>query len=192
MQAIEELPQSGTEAYQHPALRKLQRLTHLMRLLSAGYAAWVLWNILSWRLDTERMLKGYGNYLERDLHAAAIWQQFASLALDLGTWALLLMAVVQCWMFLRHVSPPLTSFNRAAHHLSRCAWFATACQAISLLVRPLQSYLLTFHLAAGEQVWKWMFRPQDLLSILFCLALLMFAYIFTWTLELAEENRSFV
>jgi hypothetical protein len=173
-------------------MRKLQRLGHLMRLLSAGYAAWVLWLILSRRLDTERMLQGYGRYLERDLHAAAIWQQYAPLALDLGTWALLLMAVVQCWKFLRHVSLPLTSFNRAAHHLSRCAWYAIACQGISMLMRPLQSYLLTFHLAADEQVWKWMFRPEDLLTILFCLALLMFAYVFTWTMEVVEENRSFV
>ena len=48
------------------------------------------------------------------------------------------------------------------------------------------------HLPATEQLWKWSFRNVDLLAILFCLALLMFAYVFTWTMELAEENRSFV
>jgi hypothetical protein len=36
------------------------------------------------------------------------------------------------------------------------------------------------------------FHNVHLLAILFCLALLMFAYVFTWTMELAEENRSFV
>ncbi len=192
MQAAEELPLGSSKAHHHPALGKLQRLGFLMRLLSAGYAAWVLWLILSRRLDTERLLQGYGRYIERDLHTAAVWQQYAPLALDLVTWTVLLMAVVQCWKFLHQVSQPFTSFNLAAHHLSLCAWYASACQGISILMRPLQSYLLTFHLAADEQVWKWLFRPEDLLTIMFCLALLMFAYVFTWTMEVAEENRSFV
>jgi hypothetical protein len=60
------------------------------------------------------------------------------------------------------------------------------------LSRPLQSFLLTTHLAAAEQVWKWNFRVVDRQAVLFCLALLMFAYVFTCTMEVAEENRSFV
>jgi hypothetical protein len=55
-----------------------------------------------------------------------------------------------------------------------------------------QSFLLTAHLSAAEQVWQWRFQNVDLLAVLFCLLLLMFAYVFTWTMELAEENRSFV
>jgi len=60
------------------------------------------------------------------------------------------------------------------------------------LSRPVQSFLLTAHLSAAEQVWQWRFQNVDLLAVLFCLLLLMFAYVFTWTMELAEENRSFV
>jgi len=33
---------------------------------------------------------------------------------------------------------------------------------------------------------------SDFLGILLGLALLMFAYLFTWVLEVVEENRSFV
>jgi hypothetical protein len=35
MQAIDALPQSSTDCRQHPALRKLQRLAHLLRGASA-------------------------------------------------------------------------------------------------------------------------------------------------------------
>jgi hypothetical protein len=52
--------------------------------------------------------------------------------------------------------------------------------------------LVTSHLSNYEQVWQWRFQQFDLLAVLFCLVLLMFAYAFTWTMELAEENRSFV
>jgi hypothetical protein len=48
------------------------------------------------------------------------------------------------------------------------------------------------HLPVAEQVWKWSYRSTDLLTAMFCLSLLMFAYVFTWTMEVAEENRSFV
>jgi len=183
---------SGTPNETHPALRKLQHLGHLMRALSAGYAIWVLWSILNWWTDTERVLKNYGNYVGRDLGAAADWQRLAPLGLDLATWFLLLVAVVHCWKFLRQISQPLAAFNLASFHLSRCAWYAIGCQALSIAIRPLQSYLLTLHLAVGEQVWKWAFRPNDLLTAMFCIALLMFAYVFSWTMEMAEENRSFV
>ncbi len=192
MHTLNELPKSGTDATQHPALRKLQRLAHLMRVVSAGYAAWVLWNILSWWLDAGKVAKYFGDFINRDLSALAATQRYAALALDLIAWSLLLLAVVHCWRFLSDLSQPARWSSAAARHISLCAWFAIACETLTELIRPVQSFLLTAHLAAAEQVWKWNFRTLDLLAVLFCLSLLMYAYVFTWTMEVAEENRSFV
>jgi hypothetical protein len=192
MQAIAKLPQSGTEARQHPAIRKLQRLAYLLRAASAGYAVWVLWNILNWWLDSDKVKHYFGDFVQRDLSALGASQRFAALALDLIAWTLLLLAVVHCWRFLNELGQPARWGGTAARHISRCAWFAMACEALSLVSRPVKSFLLTAHLPGADQVWKWNLLPMDLLVVLFCLSRLMFAYVFTWTMEVAEENRSFV
>jgi hypothetical protein len=182
---------SDLDSSQTPALRKLRRLAHLLRAVSAGYACWVLWGILTWWLDAEKVQRNFSSYLGRDLSAMAASQRYGALALDLLAWLLLLAAVVYCWKFLRCLSLP-HRLREAAKHISLCAWYAIACETFTELSRPVQSFLLTMHLPATEQLWKWSFRNVDLLAILFCLALLMFAYVFAWTMELAEENRSFV
>ncbi|NVO07485.1 MAG: hypothetical protein HXX19_16895 [Rhodoferax sp.] len=192
MQISEGLPHGSESAPTHPAMRKLQRLAHLVRWVSVGYAAWVLWNILDWWLDADKVATNYGNFIHRDLSALAASPRYAALALDLLAWTLLLLAVMHCWKFLNDLSQPARWSGTAARHLSLCAWFAIACEGFSELARPLQSYFLTLHLSAAEQVWKWNFRAVDLQAVLFCLSLLMFAYVFGWTMELAEENRSFV
>ena len=192
MQTLNELPQSGLDALQHPAIRKLQRLTYLLRAASVGYAAWVLWNILNWWLDADKVAKYFGASINRDLSAMAASQRFAALALDLISWTLLLLAVLQCWKFLNYLGQPARWSGAAARHISLCAWFSIASEVFTQLSRPVQSFFLTMHLPAAEQVWKWRFQNGDLLAVLFCLSLLVFAYVFTWTMEVAEENRSFV
>lgn len=192
MRTFEKLPPGPTDAAPHPAIRKLERLANLMRVASAGYAAWVLWNILGWWLDADSVTRNFGRFIDRDLSGTAASQRYGALALDLIAWSLLVLAVMHCWKFLRHLSQPSQWSSAAARHISQCAWFAIACESVSELSRPVQSFLLTAHLSLGEQVWKWNFRTMDLLAVLFCLTLLMFAYVFTWTMQVAEENRSFV
>ena len=191
MRYFDYAPAGPSDPFRSPALRKLRLLSHLLRAVSAGYAGWVLWSILTGWLDAERVQRIYSRYLERDLSAMAASQRYGALATDLLVWFLLFMAVAYCWNFLRCLSLP-HRLREAARHLSLCAWFAIACEALAELTRPLQTFLLTMHLPAAEQVWKWSFHNVHLLAVLFCLALLMFAYVFTWTMELAEENRSFV
>ncbi len=174
-----------------PALHKLRLLSHLLRAVSAGYAVWVLWRIVTWWLDADKVRRGYSSFLERDLSGMADWQRYAALGVDSVAWVLLAVAVVHCWKFLNFLTQP-TRWNDATLHITRCAWFAIACETITELTRPVQSLLMTIHLSATEQVWKLNFRTIDMLAILFCLALLLFAYVFAWTVEIAEENRSFV
>jgi hypothetical protein len=79
-----------------------------------------------------------------------------------------------------------------ARLLAWAGWFGALSQFLSFLIRPMQSYLMTAHLAASEQVFKWAFYPQDILSTLLCGVILCFAYLITWAVDVAEENRAFV
>jgi hypothetical protein len=192
MEATIELPKSSADSRQHPSIRKLQRLAHLLRVASAVYAAWVLWNILNWWLNADRVKHYFGDFIHRDLSALTAPQRYGALALDVAAWALLLMAVVHCWKFLGYLGQPARWTSTAARHISLCAWLAICSELFTQLSRPVQSFLLTAHLSAAEQLWQWRFQNADLLAVLFCLSLLMFAYVFTWTMDVAEENRSFV
>ena len=188
MQSYSSMNQSARST----AVEKLRLTAQVLRFLSAGYAAWSLWRILAWWLDAERVARSMGSYLQRDLSGMASWQPLAALGLDLLTWALLLAAVVYCWMFLGHLrsSPGFTA--QGASQLMRCAWLAIACEAAALLFRPMQSWLLTAHLGVADRLYQWQFRPADLQAIILCGALLMFALVYVWALEIAEENKAFV
>ncbi len=174
------------------AHRKLRWTAQGMRWLSAAYAAWVLWQVLNWWLDGERLVKLMGNYLQRDLSGMATWQRMGGLSLDLVAWVLLLTAVVYGWRFLGSLYESVSFSEPSAHQFMRCAQYAIACQALTLLTRPVQSFFYTAHLAPAEQLFQWQFRPHDLQSTILCLALLMFALIYAWALEVSEENKRFV
>ncbi len=171
---------------------KLRRLAQLMRVLSAAYAAWVLWRIVSWWTDADLVKQGMGHYLKLDLSGLAASQRMTAMGLDLLVWLLLLVAVVYCWKLLACLLKDKGFTETAAHNLMQCAWWALACQTFSVLSRPLHTWFLTWHLPAAEQVFRWRFAASDLQGVLLCLALLMFAYLFSWVLEVAEENRGFV
>ena len=183
---------SASNAARSAAHTKLRLTAQGMRWLSAGYAAWVLWQVLSWWLDADRVSRLMGNFLQRDLSGMEVWQRMGALSLDLMAWALLLAAVVYGWRFLGSLHESVNFSELSAQQFMRCAQLAIACQALTLLSRPVQSYLLTAHLPSADQMFQWQFRPHDLQSILLCLALLMFALIYAWALDIAEENKRFV
>lgn len=171
---------------------KLRLTAQGLRLLSAGYAAWSLWRILTWWLDEERVARQMGGYLQRDLTGMAHWQPLTALGLDLLAWGLLLAAVVYCWKFLGGLLSRPGFTTQGASELMHGAWLAVACEAAALLFRPVQSWLLTAHLNVDERLFKWRFMPADLQAIILCGALLMFALVYLWALEVAEENKEFV
>lgn len=175
-----------------PAHAKLRITAQALRVLSVSYAAWVLWKILSWWLAPERVARELGSYWQRDLSGMARWQPLAALGLDLLAWALLLAAVVYCWKFLGQLRSGAGFTAQSARQMMRCAWLAIACEAVVLLFRPVQSWLVTAHLPVDERLFQWQFRSVDLQAILFCGALLVFALVYLWALEIAEENKGFV
>ena len=174
------------------AKTKLFWLAQLLRVLSGSYAAWVLVRIVQWWTDPERVVKNMGQFLAQDLSGLPVSARMLAMALDLGTWLLLLAAVVCCWKSLGYLLKEHTFSHPMARLLTWAGWLGALCQGLTLLIRPLQSYLMTAHLSATGQVFKWAFHPQDLLSIMLCGVILCFAYLITWAVDVAEENRAFV
>jgi hypothetical protein len=174
------------------AKTKLFWLAQLLRVLSGSYAVWVLVRIVQWWTDSERMIKYMGQFLGRDLTGLPTSARLLALALDLGVWMLLLAAVMCCWKSLGYLLKEHTFSQSMARLLTWAGWLGTLCELLSLLFRPLQSYLMTAHLPATEQVFKWAFYPQDLLSTMLCGVILCFAYLITWAVDIAEENRGFI
>ena len=174
------------------AKTKLYWLAQLLRVLSVSYAAWVLLRIVQWWTDAERVVKNMGLYLARDLSGHSANARLLAMALDLGAWLLLAAAVVCCWRSLGYLIKEHTFSHPMARLLTQAGWLGGACELLTLMIRPLQSYLMTAHLPATEQLFKWAFYPQDLLSIMLCGVILCFAYLIAWAVDIAEENRGFV
>jgi hypothetical protein len=174
------------------ARAQLRLAAQALRWLSAAYAGWVLWKIVDWWLDFERVAREFGNHWQRDLTSMAAWQPLAAMGLDLVAWTLLVAAVVQCWKLLSQLRSGAGFTARGASQLMRCAWLASACEAVALLFRPVQSWLLTAHLPVNERLFQWQFKSFDLQAIVFCATLLMFALIYARALEIAEENKGFI
>lgn len=174
------------------AKTKLFWLAQVLRGLSASYAVWVLVRVLQWWTDSEKVIKNMGLYLGRDLSALPANARMTAMALDLSAWLLLLAAVVCCWKSLGYLIKDHSFSHRMARLLTWAGWLGALCQLLALLIRPMQTYLLTAHLAASEQIFKWAFYPQDLLSTMLCGMLLCFAYLIAWAVDVAEENRGFI
>ena len=171
---------------------KLFWLAQVLRLLSASYAVWVLIRVLQWWTGSEKVIKNMGLYLGRDLSALPVSARMMAMALDLGVWLLLLTAVVCGWKSLGYLIKEHSFSYQTARLLTWAGWLGAMCQLLTLLTRPIQTYLLTAHLTASEQVFKWAFYPQDLLSAMLCGVLLCFAYLIAWAVTIAEENRGFI
>lgn len=174
------------------ALTKFRLSAHALRLCTVGYAFWVLWQILLFWTDAKQVVSGFSKYLGKDLGAMADWQRWVGAGLDLFAWTFLLVAVAYAWQFLSSLKNGTVFTTVGARGLIRCAVWGLACQLLTLALRPLISFVMSVHLAADEQVYRWSFHSSDLLGVILCFALLVFALVYGWALEIADENKGFV
>jgi hypothetical protein len=152
----------------------------------------VLWHLWDWWRDGERVIRLLGNWYGKDLSGMQAWQRHAAMGLDLLALALLVVAVVYCWRFLGTLQQRTGFTANGVRFLKHCAWWGLASEGLSLVARPVRSYLLTLHLPPPAREWRWTVQSADIQSVILCLSLLMFAMMFAWAIEIAEENRGFV
>jgi hypothetical protein len=182
-----------SEKSTHPrySARTKLRITALcLKFVTLFYAAWVLWSILNWWLNRDQVVQQMSQYLNEDLSSLETWQRMVPLGLDLISWGILCSAIVYAWKFLNELVSTKIFSTEGAQTFMRCARLAITCEAFTQLTRPVIHFVLTAN--ANSQVFHWPFRASDLQSIILCLVLLVFALIYSWALEVAEENKEFI
>lgn len=159
------------------AYRKLHITALVMKTVLLGYILFGFFRFVPWWFAKQ----GIEN-----------WQRALGLSLNFISWGCLVAAVVYVWKFfdLFHTTKTLT--ERGGIYFMYCAWFAIASQAMNVLARPINSWIVTAHLDTSMQQFNWSFTYRDPLAAVFCLSLLMFAYIHRWFLDIAQENAEFV
>jgi hypothetical protein len=171
---------------------KLNIAAHIMRALTASYVLFTLWQFLTWWLDMPRIIRMRGRYWGLDLSGMEAWQPMVGLGLNLIAWVLLVIAVAYAWKFFASFKRDKGLSVLGGNLLMRCAWFAMGCFIFTLLSRPVFNYFLTIHLDHALRVIDWQLQMRDLMRGIMCLALLMFAYVYSWMLDIAQENAEFV
>jgi hypothetical protein len=172
--------------------RKVITVIWSLRIVACVYTAWVFWLIVRPLRRTPAFLERLGNYWQRDISAAQDWQVWSVVTLDLALWSLLPVAIVCWWLASRHLLRDMSMGPQSSTWLRRGAWAGLICTVLSILTRPIISYLYTLHLPAESRLWLWNINPSDLLGLLICGVLLMLAYLMAWMSEIAEENKAFV
>lgn len=183
---------SLTSAHHTQLRRKVIAVIWSLRVMAGIYTAWEFWLIVRPLRDSQAFLERLGNYWHRDMSAAQAEQIWRVVALDLALWFILLAAMVCWWLASRHLLRDMSMSATASAWLRRGAWAGLACTVLSILTRPLHSYLYTQHLPAESQLWLWNTNPSDLLGLLIGGVLLMLSYLMAWMCEIAEENKAFV
>jgi hypothetical protein len=174
------------------AYRKLNLAAHVVRALTACYAIFTLWQFLTWWLNKPRIIQMRGRYWGLDLSEMASWQPMVGLGMNFIAWVLLVISVAYAWKFFASFKRDKGLSAQGGQLLMRCAWFAVACFVFTVLSRPIFNYFLTIHLDSTLRVLAWEWQMRDLMRAILTLALLMFAYVYSWMLDIAEENKGFV
>jgi hypothetical protein len=171
---------------------KLRRVIGALQVTALAYLVWVLWEITRPLRDPSPILAWLGRVAQGPLPEVQPWQWGAYLAVDLLTWTVMAWAVKKCWQAMAQIKQMNGGDQQAARHLVQGAWLAVTTEVLSILARPLKTYLLTCGAEGPQAVVHWFFHPQDLLVTLLCLSLLGLAYVFSWKTLLAEENKGFI
>lgn len=176
----------------HPAHLKISRLFTVLKVLSFVYAIWILWRITRPLLREPAFVQSLSRYWQRDLSGAATWQWASWTAWDFCLWLVLVAAIAYLWRAMRAFSTDNDFESLAGTWLLRGAWLLLIVQLLSLASRPLAGWIMTQHLPTELHYYRWDYFPNDVMSTMFCLVLLTFAYLHSWMAQISAENRSFV
>ncbi len=159
------------------AYRKLRFTAGLMRGLLIGYVAYGFFRFVPWWLT------------KQGINDEQLW---LGLGINLMSWLCLVCAVMCAFRFLNRFFKHQTFSFEGGQALKQCAWFAIASQTTNMLARPITHVILNPDAPIDWSQLAWGFTPRDPVATLFCLALLMFAFVHQWTLDIVQEHAEFV
>jgi hypothetical protein len=174
--------------------RKIGWLCHAVRYAALGYALWLLYALVAYWTNVEKIGKGYGRLLDRDLSGMAGWQPALALGVHLVIWSVAAFACFSAWRLFTGFLAGRIFTADAARQLRRVALFGAVSVLLDIATRPLISVILTLHFPAGQQmrVVSLFFRPEDLVLLLLLFALLALAHVQKTAAEIAGEHAQFV
>jgi len=172
--------------------QKLGITVTALQVTGIAYVAWIFWLILAPLTRPESLVNWLRIAFHRPLTNVDTWQFGAYFLVDLLNWLLIAVAASYCWSAMQQIKTADGNDKVASSRLVVGAWLACIAEAISILARPLKSYVMTVNDNGEGPLFHWYFSPQDLVVSMLCLALLGFAYVFSWKAYLAEENKGFI
>jgi hypothetical protein len=171
--------------------KKIGWLCQLIRGMAVVWALWVLYWIVSFWGDHQKVAGAYGKAFNFDPAAVPDAGYYAALAINIFMWCLVALLVGALWrLFSTYLAGQIFTVE-ASKWLRRVALVGGFAKIIDILSRPVIFALMT----AGHDVGGrhgWFFAPVDLLEAIFVTFLFSLAYIFKTAAELADEHAQIV
>lgn len=175
-----------------PLRRQIGWLCHAVRLVALAYAAWVVWSVVALWLDPVEVARRYGAFLKVDLSGIEVWQRAAGFSLHA---IICVFVVAACWsawkLFSGYLEGRIFTLD-AVLWLRRIGTFGLAAELCDIAFRPLTILAVTGHLPKGQRHIGIALNQNDLAFLMFLLALIALAHIFTKAAEIAQENEEIV
>ena len=143
-------------------------------------------------VDPADVARRYGAFLKVDLSGIEAWQRAAGFSLHA---IICVFVVAACWsawkLFSGYLEGRIFTLD-AVLWLRRIGTFGLAAELCDIAFRPLTILAVTGHLPKGQRHIGIAINQNDLAFLMFLLALIALAHIFTKAAEIAQENEEIV
>lgn len=172
--------------------RRIGWICHLVRWLSAFYAIWILWLLGRFWSDGDMVRRVFAFRTKLPLTEPEGWQRMLGFWTSILDWLLVVAAIYAVWRLMAEYLEGRIFHPGAAFWLRRVGSFGVAALVVDILLRPLQSGLMSLHMPEGARFIAIDFMPNDLLNLLFLMAFIALAHIFKSAAELADDHAGIV
>lgn len=169
-------------------------LCQMTRVAAAIYAAWLLFALASFWSNVTTISDHFGRIVHKDLSAIEPWQQATGFALQFIIWLFAACACYSAWrLFTLYLSGAVFTSDSALW-LSRVALYGAIAQGLDIIMRPLETVLLTWHFPAGQKlrVVSVYLMPNDLALLILLFGLLALAHIQRTAAEIVNDHAQIV
>jgi hypothetical protein len=189
---IADISPSAPVDAQQALQRRIGWLCHIIRMIAAAYALWILVLVFLFWGDPDRVMRVYSGILQANIIAITNGQRFAGLTVSMASFTLTAIACWSVWqLFSGYLAGRIFTVDSAIW-LRRIGTFGLMAQGLDLLTRPLVFAIVTWHMPAGQRATGIHFSPNDLLIILFLVGLVALAHVFKAAAEIADDNAQIV
>ncbi len=177
---------------------KLPQFTRRLSQVMAGFCLIVIaispiGALLYWSVTDTGDIARYANLSPSEIQVTlAIWQRVAAGAISGIPLVLLLVGLWQAYRFFTLFSTGQVFSTRAAHYLSRFAWWSLASVLGSVLCGVAVTLVLTFQNSVGSRLLAVGISSDQLFLMFFAGMVYLMASVIRQGQKLAEENATFV